>query len=103
MGINHQIAMLLCVAICEQVESGTWASPNAYGCLHVVTEDMSDLFYKVRERYGERWGNGARSKSARALLNDVYRKMRQVGILRGPDEIRQYLDIAHRCPVLCHL
>ena len=90
-GTNDQIAMLLCVAMREQVESGAWSNPDAYGCLHVVTEDMSDLFYKVRERYGERWGNEARSKSARALLNDVYRKMRQVGILRGPDEIGNIL------------
>lgn len=90
-GTNDQIAMLLCVAIREQVESGTWASPDTYGCLHVVTEDMSDLFYKVRERYGERWGNEARNKGARALLNDVYRKMRQVGILRGPDEFGNIL------------
>ncbi len=85
-GTNDQIAMLLCVAMREQVESGTWTNPDACGCLHVTTEDMSDLFYKVRERHGERWGNEARTKSARTLLNDVYRKMRQVGILRGPDE-----------------
>jgi len=90
-GTNDQIAMLLCVAIREQVESGAWSNPDAYGCLHVVTEDMSDLFYKVRERYGERWGNEARNKGARALLNDVYRKMRQVGILRGPDEFGNIL------------
>ncbi len=90
-GTNDQIAMLLCVAMREQVESGAWANPDAYGCLHVMTEDISDLFYKVRERYGERWGNEARTKSARTLLNDVYRKMRQVGILRGPDEIGNIL------------
>ncbi len=90
-GTNDQIAMLLCVAMREQVESGAWPNPDAYGCLHVVTEDMSDLFYKVRESHGERWGNEARNKSARALLNDVYRKMRQVGILRGPDELGNIL------------
>ncbi len=56
-----------------------------YGCLHVTTEDMSELFYSVRERCGENWGSEARSKSSRSLLNDVYRKMRLVGLLRGPD------------------
>ena len=85
-GTNDQIALLLCTAMREQVTAGAWPGPDAYGCLHVMTEDMSELFYAVRERYGESWGNEARNKSARSLLNDVYRKMRQVGILRGPDE-----------------
>jgi uncharacterized protein (TIGR02678 family) len=85
-GSNDQIALLLCAAMREQVTAGAWPGPDAYGCLHVMTEDMSELFYAVRERYGESWGNEARNKSARSLLNDVYRKMRQVGILRGPDE-----------------
>jgi uncharacterized protein DUF2398 len=44
------------------------------------------LFYSVRERYGENWGSEARNKSSRSLLNDVYRKMRQAGLLRGPDD-----------------
>ncbi|TMC23678.1 MAG: TIGR02678 family protein [Chloroflexi bacterium] len=90
-GTNDQIAMLLCVAMREQVTSGAWPKPDAYGCLHVTTEDMSDLLYTVRERYGEHWGNEARKKSAQSLLNDVYRKMRQIGILRGPDEIGNVL------------
>jgi uncharacterized protein (TIGR02678 family) len=85
-GTNDQIAMFLCKAIRDQVESGAWPSPDTYGCLHVTTEDMSELFYSVRERYGENWGSEARSKSSRSLLNDVYRKMRQAGLLRGPDE-----------------
>ncbi|HLJ36038.1 MAG TPA: TIGR02678 family protein, partial [Ktedonobacteraceae bacterium] len=85
-GTNDQIAMLLCKAIRGQVEAGTWAAPDAYGCLHVTVEDMAELFYSVRERYGEQWGSEARGKSSRGLLNDVYRKMRQIGLLRGPDE-----------------
>ncbi len=85
-GTNDQIAMFLCKAIRDQVESGAWLSPDMYGCLHVTTEDMSELFYTVRERYGENWGSEARSKSSRSLLNDVYRKMRQAGLLRGPDD-----------------
>ncbi|MGZ6368304.1 MAG: DUF2398 family protein, partial [Ktedonobacteraceae bacterium] len=85
-GTNDQIAMLLCKAIREQVESGAWPSPDMYGCVHGTTEDMSELFYSVRERYGENWGSEARNKSSRSLLNDVYRKMRQAGLLRGPDD-----------------
>ena len=85
-GTNDQIALLVCGAIRSQVESGAWPEPDVYGCLHVTTEDMTELFYAVRERYGESWGSEARNKSSRSLLNDVYRKMRQVGLLRGPDE-----------------
>jgi uncharacterized protein (TIGR02678 family) len=84
-GTNDQIALLICSAIRERVQSGTWSAPDTYGCLHVTTEDMADLFYTVRERYGENWGNEARHKGAQSLLNDVYRKMRQIGLLRGPD------------------
>ncbi len=84
-GTNDQIALLLCQAIRNQVETGAWSAPDHYGCLHILVEDMTELFYSVRERYGENWGNDARSKSSRSLLNDVYKKMRQVGLLRGPD------------------
>ncbi|HZT98195.1 MAG TPA: TIGR02678 family protein [Ktedonobacteraceae bacterium] len=85
-GTNDQIALLVCGAMRSQVESGVWPKPDMYGCLHVTTEDMTELFYAVRERYGESWGTEARNKSSRSLLNDVYRKMRQAGLLRGPDE-----------------
>jgi uncharacterized protein (TIGR02678 family) len=85
-GTNDQIAMLLCQAIRQQVESGAWTMPDSYGCLHITMEDVTALLYTVRERYGEKWGNEARSKSSRSLLNDVYKKMRQAGLLRGPDE-----------------
>jgi uncharacterized protein (TIGR02678 family) len=85
-GTNDQIAMLLCQAIRQQVESGAWPMSDSYGCLHVTVEDMTNLLYTVRERYGEKWGNEARSKGSRSLLSDVYRKMRLAGLLRGPDE-----------------
>ena len=84
-GASDQIAMLLCSAIREQVQTGKWPAPDSYGCLHTTTQDMNALFYTLRERYGDNWGSEARSKSGRSLLNDVYKKMRQVGLLRGPD------------------
>ncbi|GHO65122.1 hypothetical protein KSC_040140 [Ktedonobacter sp. SOSP1-52] len=90
-GTNDQIALLLCQAIRTQVETNAWPPPDAFGCLHVSVEDMSELFYSVREQYGEHWGNEARGKSSRTLLQDVYKKMRQVGLLRGPDEAGQLL------------
>ena len=85
-GANDHIALLLCTAIRGQLATGAWAPPDTFGCLHVTTEDMTELFYTLRERYGENWGNDARNKSSRNLLNEVYRKMRQLGLLRGPDE-----------------
>ena len=85
-GASDQISMLLCGAIRRKVETGTWPAPDNYGCLHVTTGDLEELFYSVRERYGENWGSEARGKSSRSLLNDVYKKMRQAGLLRGPDE-----------------
>ncbi|MBV9229351.1 MAG: TIGR02678 family protein [Chloroflexi bacterium] len=84
-GTNDQIAMLMCQAIRNQVESGAGHAPDSYGCLHITVEDMAELFYSVRERYGEKWGSEARGKSSRSLLNDVYKKMRQAGLIRGPD------------------
>lgn len=85
-GTSDQMALLMCTAIREQVTSGAWPRPDSYGCLHVTTEDMNALFYSLRERFGENWGNEARSRGSRSLLNDVYKKMRQVGLLRGPDD-----------------
>lgn len=54
------------VFIREQVRNGAWNGPDSYGCLHVMTEDMAELFYSVRERYGDNWGNEARSRVHRA-------------------------------------
>ncbi|GER86494.1 hypothetical protein KDW_06560 [Dictyobacter vulcani] len=85
-GTNDQIALLLCTAIREQIQQGIWSGPDANGCLLVATEDMAALFYSVRERYGDNWGNEARSRSSQSLLNDVYRKMRQMGVIRGPGD-----------------
>lgn len=85
-GASDHIAMLLCTAMRKQLETGAWSPPDTYGCLHVTTEDIAELLYALRERYGENWGNDARSKSSRSLLNEVYRKMRLLGFIRGPDE-----------------
>jgi uncharacterized protein (TIGR02678 family) len=84
-GASDQMTVLMCTAIREQVTGGAWPTPDRYGCVRVTTEDMNALFYTLRERYGENWGNEARAKGSRSLLNGVYKKMRQVGLLRGPD------------------
>ncbi len=85
-GTNDQIALLMCTMIRERIVSGALPSPDTYGCVRITNEDMSELFYAVRERYGENWGNEARNKGSQSLLNDVQRKMRQIGMIRGPDE-----------------
>jgi uncharacterized protein (TIGR02678 family) len=85
-GTNDQIALLMCTMIRERIVSGALPLPDTYGCVRITNEDMSELFYAVRERYGENWGNEARNKGSQSLLNDVQRKMRQIGMIRGPDE-----------------
>src|SRR6266446_7505900 len=84
-GANDQIALLLCGAIRRQVASGAWPPADQYGCLHVTAGDMRELFLHLREQYGENWGSQAREKKLDVLLAEVYQKMRQVGLLRGPD------------------
>jgi uncharacterized protein (TIGR02678 family) len=84
-GASDQIALLLCGAIRRQVASGAWPAPDEYGCMHVTTGDMRELFLHLREQYGENWGSQAREKKLDVLLAEVYQKMRQVGLLRGPD------------------
>ncbi|MEO6891637.1 MAG: TIGR02678 family protein [Ktedonobacteraceae bacterium] len=84
-GAVDQAVMLLSGSIRQQVASGEWGPPDYYGCLRVATEEITDLFYHIRERYGHNWGSTARDKSSTALLNEVYEKMRQIGLLRGPD------------------
>lgn len=86
MGASDQIAMLLCGAFRSQVEAGVWPAPDQFGCVRVAAGDIEEVFYSVRERYGEQWGSEARGKSANSLLSDVYKKMRLAGLLRGPDE-----------------
>ena len=63
-GTNDQIALLMCTMIRERIISGALPSPDTYGCVQVTAEDMTELFYAVRERYGENWGNEARSKGS---------------------------------------
>lgn len=82
---TDQMVLLLCSAIRDKVQNGAWPGPDAYGCISVTAEDMNDLFYQLRERYGENWGSEARTRGARSLMNDVYKKMQQIGLLRGPD------------------
>ncbi|HTK08950.1 MAG TPA: TIGR02678 family protein [Ktedonobacteraceae bacterium] len=85
-GTLDQIVLLLCAALRERLHTAPWATPDQYGCLHLTNEDMNELFFAVRERFGDNWGNDARSRGSSSLLNDVSRKMRQLGMLRGPDE-----------------
>jgi len=84
-GANDQIALLLCGAIRRQIASGTWPAPDEYGCLHVTTGDIRELFLRLREQYVENWGSQAREKKLDVLLAEVFQKMRHVGLLRGPD------------------
>ncbi|HEY7413817.1 MAG TPA: TIGR02678 family protein [Ktedonobacteraceae bacterium] len=83
-GAHDQMLLLLCSSFREQVEQGVWI-PDAYGCIHVTHWDISPLFHALRQRYGSYWGNAVRDAKASSLLETVYRRMHQCGLLRGPD------------------
>lgn len=83
-GAYDQMLLLLCSSFREQVEQSVW-TPDAYGCIHVTHWDISPLFHALRQRYGSYWGNAVRDAKASSLLGAVYRRMRQAGLLRGPD------------------
>ncbi|BCL78027.1 DUF2398 family protein [Ktedonobacteria bacterium brp13] len=79
-----QMVLLLCSAFRDQVEQQIW-SPDSYGCLHVASRDILPLFHEVRQRYGSHWGTTVKGSATDSLLNDIFERMRQYGILRGPD------------------
>ena len=49
------------------------------------TMQLLPLFSDLRQRYGAYWGATVQNVSAEHLLEEVYARMRQVGLLRGPD------------------
>jgi len=81
----HQNIFLLCTAFREQVEAGTW-QPDSYGCLHVNHLDVAQIFNELRQRHGSQWGTTIQGQKANELFLEVYQRMRQFGLLRGPDE-----------------
>jgi uncharacterized protein (TIGR02678 family) len=89
-GAFDQMILLLCTAFRRQVEQSAW-SPDSYGCLHTSQWDIAPLFSELRQRYGSYWGATVRDMKATELLEEVYRQMRQFGLLRGPDADGQVL------------
>ncbi len=81
----NQIILLLCSTFREQVEAERW-QPDSYGCLHVNHLDVAQLFTELRQRYGSHWGTTIQAQKANDLFNDLYQRMRQLGLIRGPDE-----------------
>ncbi len=82
---TDQIIALLCRALREEVAEQLLL-PDTYGCVRLTLSDIEYLFVtNIRPRYGQYWGKEAQDTSAAALLRDVLKKMRQVGLLRGPD------------------
>ncbi len=80
-----QISLLLCAAIRHAVNDGNLLPPDCFGCLRMQTDDLTALFFQVREQYGDQWGKEARRQQSTSLLSDVYKKMRGAGFLRGPE------------------
>jgi uncharacterized protein (TIGR02678 family) len=89
-GAYDHMLLLLCTAFREQVEQQTW-QPDGYGCLRVSHWDIIPLFNELRQRYGSYWGASVRESKAAELLEEVYQRMRLLGLLRGPDAEGQML------------
>lgn len=87
--IDH-IILLLCGAIRAQIAAG-YVRPDKYGCIRMTVVDLEDLFMSIRTRYGNNWGKEARETSPESLLAETYQKMRQIGLLRGPDTVGNVL------------
>ncbi|GCE10821.1 TIGR02678 family protein [Tengunoibacter tsumagoiensis] len=81
-GYNH-IILLLCGAFRQQVEEGHW-QPDSYGCIRVTSLDIAPLFTELRQRHGMNWGTTLQALKASELLDEIYQRMRQFGLLRGP-------------------
>lgn len=88
-GAADQAALLVCDVIRQKIANGEWRpqpiGSERDGCLLVSAGDVSEVFRQVRERYEPRWGNTARKEGFHRLLNSVYEKLRQAGLMRGPD------------------
>ncbi|GCE30205.1 hypothetical protein KDA_56890 [Dictyobacter alpinus] len=84
-GAYDQMILLLCSLFRNQVEQHNW-TPDAYGCLHVTHWDINPLFSDLRQRFGNYWGATIQNIEAKELLTEMYQRMRQLGLLRGPDE-----------------
>jgi uncharacterized protein (TIGR02678 family) len=83
-GAFDQMLLLLCGQFREQAQQGAWM-PDTYGCVQTTRWDILPLFNELRQRYGSYWGATVRDASAESLLEEIYRRMRQVGLIRGPD------------------
>jgi hypothetical protein len=83
-GAYDQMVLLLCGVFRQQVEDHIW-EPDSYGCLHVTAWDINPLFSDLRQRFGNYWGTTVQNLEARDMLTEIYQRMRQLGLLRGPD------------------
>jgi uncharacterized protein (TIGR02678 family) len=83
-GAFDQILLLLCGKFREQVQNKQWI-PNSYGCIAVTQWQILPLLSDLRQRYGANWGATVQNVSAEKLLEEIYQRMRQTGLLRGPD------------------
>jgi hypothetical protein len=83
-GAFDQILLLLCGKFREQVQAKQW-TPDSYGCIAMTHWQILPLFSDLRQRYGLHWGATVQNISAEKLLEEVYQRMRQTGLLRGPD------------------
>lgn len=88
---TDQIVALLCTTLYKEVAENRLV-PDSYGCVSVLASTIESLFItNIRPRFGMHWGKEAQETSGTKLLADAYKKMRHIGLLRGPNEIGEIL------------
>lgn len=83
-GAVGQIVLLLCGKFREEVQESRWL-PDSYGCVSVTQWQIFPLFNDLRQRFGTYWGATVQNTTAEKLLIEVYQRMHQTGLMRGPD------------------
>jgi uncharacterized protein (TIGR02678 family) len=80
-----QIVALLCRVFKDEFAAQHLIS-DTYGCVKVPLSEIEYLFTtSIRPHYGQKWGKEAQETPATTLLKEALKKMRQAGLLRGPD------------------
>lgn len=88
---TDQIVALLCATLRAEVADQRLL-PDDYGCVQVTISDIERLFTMyIRPRYGMYWGKEAQETSVSGLLIEVYKKMRHIGLFRGPNSFGEVL------------
>lgn len=81
--LYHPILLLL-GRLQEGVAQGSYQVDDL-GAVLISDGDLNDLLSDLRSNYRKSWGTGLGALSEADLAAEVFREMRRIGLLRGPD------------------